>query len=114
MSRKPINVKKARGRNGVGWTGRMGADWSRTQLQTKTQLPWSTILLVRPIITAQSQCGKGVLTAESEVLEYPDIPDTAHDFRTLLQFGTTSKLMEFLATQQIKVSQRMAEGHAEQ
>ena len=57
----------------------------------------------RPIITAQSQCGKGVLTAEREVLSYLDIPDTAHEFGALLQFGTTYELMEFLVTQQIKV-----------
>ena len=55
-----------------------------------------------------------MLIAESEVLRYPDIPDTTHEFGTLLQFGTTYELMEFLATHQIKVSQRMAEEHAEQ
>ena len=59
----------------------------------------------RPIIMAQSQRGKGVLTVESEVLKYPDIPDTAHEFNALLQFGTTYELMEFLATQHIKESQ---------
>ena len=63
---------------------------------------------------AQSQRGKSVLTAQSEVLAYPDIPDTAHEFGALLQFNTTYELMEFLATQQIKVSQRMAEEHEEQ
>ena len=50
---------------------------------------------------------------ESEVLAYPDIPDTAHEFDALLQFGTTFELMEFLASQQIKVSQWMVEEHAE-
>ena len=68
----------------------------------------------RPIITAQSQKGKRTLTAENEVLRYPDIPDTAHEFGALLQFGTSYELMEFLATQQIKVSQRMVEEHGEQ
>ena len=63
----------------------------------------------RPIIMAQSQRGKEVLTTESEVLTYLNIPDTAHEFNVLLQYGTTYELMEFLATQQIKVSQRMAE-----
>ena len=53
---------------------------------------------------AQSQHGKVVLTVESEVLKYPDIPNTANEFGALLQFGTTYKLMDFLATQQIKVS----------
>ena len=42
---------------------------------------------------------KGVVTAEREVLSYPDIPDMAHDFGALLQFGTTCDLMEFLAKQ---------------
>ena len=45
-----------------------------------------------------------MFTEESEVLKYPDIPDTAHEFGALLQFGTTYELMEFMATQQIKVS----------
>ena len=70
--------------------------------------PTTTLELIRepqPIITAQSQHGKGMLTAKSEVLHYPDIPDTAHEFGALLQFGTTYELMELLATQQIKVSQ---------
>ena len=49
-----------------------------------------------------------------EVLKYPNILDTAHELGALLQFGTTYELMEFLATQQINVSQRMAKEHAEQ
>ena len=55
-----------------------------------------------------------MFTAKIEVLRYPDIPDIAHEFGALLQFGTTYELMEFLATQLIKVSQWMAEEHAEQ
>ena len=51
---------------------------------------------------------------ESEVLKYPDITDMAHEFSALLQYGTAYELMEFLVTQQIKVSQSMAEEHAEQ
>ena len=38
----------------------------------------------------------------------------AHESGALFQFGTTYELMEFLVTQQIKVSQRMVEEHAEQ
>ena len=53
------------------------------------------------------------MMTESEVLKYPDIPDTGHEIGALLQFGTTYELMEFLATQQIKVSQLMVEEHAE-
>ena len=73
-----------------------------------TTEPNTTFEIIRepwPIITAQSKWGKGVFTMESEVLAYPDIPDTAHEFDALLQFGTTFELMEFLASQQIKVSQ---------
>ena len=79
--------------------------------------PTTTLELIcefQPIITAQLRHGKGVITEKSEVLHYPDIPDTAHEFGVLLQFGTTYELMEFLATHQIKVFQRMAEEHAEQ
>ena len=49
---------------------------------------------------AQSERGKDVLTTESEVLKYLDIPDTTHEFGVLLQFGTTYDLMEFSAAQQ--------------
>ena len=48
-----------------------------------------------------------MLTSDSEVLSYPDISDTAHELGALLQFSTTFELMEFLVTQQIKLSQRM-------
>ena len=37
----------------------------------------------RPIITAQSQREKSFLTMESEVLKYPDILNTAHEFGAL-------------------------------
>ena len=37
----------------------------------------------------------------------------AHEFAVLLQFGTSLEIMEFLAMQQIKVSQRMAQEHVE-
>ena len=81
-----------------------------TEQTTTLEIIWEP----QPIITTQRQRWKGVLMAESEVLKYPDIPDTTHEFNALLQFGTTYELMEFLAVQQIKVSQRMAEKHAEQ
>ena len=55
-----------------------------------------------------------VQTAESEGLKYPDIPESAHEFATLLQFRKTYELIEFLAMQQIKVSQRMIQENAEQ
>ena len=69
-------------------------------------------LEVGPILTRNSDWGKGVLTSKKEVLAYPDIPDMAHEFATLLQFGTTFELMKSMETQQIKVSQCMAEEHA--
>ena len=46
-------------------------------------------------------------------MAYPEIPDVAHEFAARLQFGTTFEVMEFLAGQQIKLSQRMAEEHVE-
>ena len=49
---------------------------------------------------------------ENEVMAYPEILDVAHEFAARLQFGTTFEVMEFLAGQQIKLSQRMAEEHA--
>ena len=64
--------------------------------------PNTTFEIIRepwPIITAQSQRGKAILMAETEVLAYPDIPDTTHEFSALLQFRTSFELMEFLATQ---------------
>ena len=66
------------------------APGTKTTLELIPQ-PW-------PILTEQSQCGKGVLTFEAEVLSYPVIPDIVHEFAALLQFGTTFELMEFLVT----------------
>ena len=40
-------------------------------------------------------------------------PDVAHEFAARWQFGTTFVVMEFLARKQIKLSQHMAEEHAE-
>ena len=56
---------------------------------------------------------KGTLIPDNEVMVYPEIPDVAHKFAAQLQFVTTFEVMEFLAGQQIKFSQRMAEEHAE-
>ena len=46
-------------------------------------------------------------------MAYPEIPDVAHEFTARLQFGTKFEVMEFLAGQKIKLSERMAEEHAE-
>ena len=47
-------------------------------------------------------------------MDYPEMPAIdCHGFVSLLQFGTTFELMEFLALQQIEVSQRMVEDHVE-
>ena len=40
-----------------------------------------------------------MLTSESKVLSYPDVPDMTHEFGSLLELGTIYELMEFLATQ---------------
>ena len=57
--------------------------------------------------------GKGTLIPDNEVMAYPEIPDVAYEFAARLQFGTTFELMEFLARQQITMSQRMVEEHTE-
>ena len=57
--------------------------------------------------------GKGTLIPDNEVMAYPKISDVAHEFVARLQFGTTLEVMEFLGGQQIKLSQRMADKHAE-
>ena len=44
---------------------------------------------------------------------YPDIPDVAHEFAARLRFGTTFELMQFLAQQQLTLTERMAEEHAD-
>ena len=49
---------------------------------------------------------------DNEVMAYPKISDVAHEFVAWLQFGTTFEVIEFLAGQQIKLSQCMAEEHA--
>ena len=63
--------------------------------------------------TGDIVCGNGTLIPDNEVMAYPNIPDVAHEFVARLQFGTTFEVMEFLARQQIKLSQHMVEEHAE-
>ena len=65
------------------------------------------------VFTGDTTHGKGPLIPDNEVMAYPEIPDVAHEFAARLQFGTTFEVMEFRAGQQIKLSQRMAEKHAE-
>ena len=47
------------------------------------------------------------------VMAYPKISGVAHELMARLQFITTFEVIEFLAGQQIKLSQRIAEEHAE-
>ena len=46
-------------------------------------------------------------------MAYPNIPDVAHEFTARLRFGTTFELMECLAQQQLTLTQRIAEEHAD-
>ena len=46
-------------------------------------------------------------------MAFPEMLVVAHEFVALLKFGASFEIMEFLATQQVKVSQCMAEEHAE-
>ena len=56
---------------------------------------------------------KGPLILDNEIMAYPDIPDVAHEFVARLLFGTTFELMEFLAQQQLTLTQRMSDEHAD-
>ena len=57
--------------------------------------------------------GKGSLIQEREVLSYREIPAVMHKFTTILHLGTTFKLVEFLAMQQVVEARDLAEEHTE-
>ena len=76
--------------------------------QTFEKLPLS-----QPGFTKDTVRGKGTWTPDNVVMPYPKIPDVAHEFTARLQFGSSFEVMDFLEGQQIKLSQRMAEEHAE-
>ena len=63
--------------------------------------------------TGDTTRGKGPLIPDNEVMAYPDIPDVAHEFAARLRFGTTFELMQFLAQQQLTLTERMFEEHAD-
>ena len=63
-------------------------------------------------LTRKLARGQGFVIRESEVHTYQEILAIAQEFADILQFGTTFKLVEFLATQQVAIAQRMAEEHA--
>ena len=65
------------------------------------------------VFTGDTTHGKGPLIPDNEVMAYPEIPDVAHEFAARLQFGTTFELMEFLAQQQLTLTQCMADEHAD-
>ena len=64
------------------------------------------------VFTGDTTRGKGPLIPDIEIMAYPDIPDVVHEFAVRLRFGTTFELMEFLAQQQLTLTQRMADEHA--
>ena len=64
-------------------------------------------------LTGDTVRGKGTLIPANEVMAYTEFPNVVHEFATQLQFGTTFEVMESLPGQQIKLSQRMADEHAE-
>ena len=65
------------------------------------------------VFTGDTTHRKGSLIPDNEVMTYPEIPDVVHEFAARLQFGTTFELMEFLAQQQLTLTQCMAEEHAD-
>ena len=65
------------------------------------------------MFTGDTTRGKDPLIPDNEIMSYPDIPDVTHEFAARLRFGTTFELMEFLAQQQLTLTQRMADEHAD-
>ena len=65
------------------------------------------------MFTGDTTRGKGPLRPDNEIMAYPDIPNVAHEFAARLRLGTTFALMEFLAQQQLTLTQRMADEHAD-
>ena len=65
------------------------------------------------VFTGDRTRGKGPLISDNEIMAYPDILDVAHEFAAPLRFGTTFELMEFFAQQQLTLTQRMADEHAD-
>ena len=65
------------------------------------------------MFTGNTTRGKVPLIPDNEIMAYPDIPDVAHEFVAQLRFGTTFELMEFLAQQQLTLTQRMADEHVD-
>ena len=65
-------------------------------------------------LTRKLARGQGSVIRESEVHTYQEILAIAQEFVDILQFGTTFKLVEFLATQYVTAAQRMAEEHVEE
>ena len=77
-------------------------------MQVFEEIPWSKSTLME-----NTERGKGLLTSNNVVMACSEMSFVAHEFATLLQFGTSFEIMEFLATQQIKVSQCMDKEHME-
>ena len=71
----------------------------------------------RPVVTLTSESHEEVVfmgdMTRGKVPLIPDIPDVAHQFAARLRFGTTFELMEFLAQQQLTLTRRMADEHAD-
>ena len=65
------------------------------------------------VFTGDTTRGKGPLIPDNEIMAYPAFPNVAHEFAARLRFGTTFELMEFLAQQQLTLTQRMADEHAD-
>ena len=55
--------------------------------------------------------GKASEISPSEVLSMPNIPPTAHEFATLLQFGTSYELVDWLAKHLQFASYQLAQEH---
>ena len=49
-----------------------------------------------------------------QVVGFSDIPPAAHELATIVQFGTSYELVEWLARRLQEVSERMAQEHMDQ
>ena len=54
------------------------------------------------------------MTPVREATAFPEIPPVAHELATILQFGTSYELVEWLAKRLQEVSERMAQEHRDQ
>ena len=66
---------------------------------------------VNPDVPIETQRGQPSTTIVQEALGFSDIPTATHELVTILQFGTSYELVDWLAKRLAKVSERLAQEH---